>query len=210
MPIARPIPNLNELKTGASSSVSFRNPALNFGGQSLANAAQLATGVMGILSNLISGKQSIQRAYNWEVLFPDMGLIGMNAIGAYCQDVSFGPYNMQEINRIRYGSEKRGYAGNFEVNTFKAKFIKPVPDIVQTYFDIWKSLIVDASGFRYLKNNYALSVYIKLYGTDGIESGSYKLIGVFPKTFPEHSLSYTAEGVAQYELEFNVDKSFVW
>ena len=160
---------------------------------------------LGYSVDLLGKSWKLQRSYLFELLLPDLkGISGLD-IGVYCQDVKFGDYGMTDMVAVMYGSKRKGYAGFFQIPPMTATFIKPIPDLVSEYFYQWKGLITDDSGAYYPKTNYALNAYVKLYDRDGSESGTYKLLGVFPKTLPSHNLSYVEESVVKFEIEFNVD-----
>jgi hypothetical protein len=146
----------------------------------------------------------LQRGYNWAFLLPDIDEIPGEAVGLYCQDVSFGEYNISETETAKYGVFKRGYAGFLDISTVKATFLCPIPDLVSVYLGTWKSKII-TNGFYHPKLQYAKTATIKLLDRTGAASKEYQLEGMFPKTYPAHNLSYREEGIEVFNIEFNVD-----
>jgi hypothetical protein len=169
-------------------------------------AEGLAASAMGMLAVATLAKDKYQRTYNWEMLLPGMGILGPEVIGKYIQEVTFGEYSIDEVTKLRYGAETRGHAGIFNIQKVSIKFFKPVPDIVGTYLSLWKNLIVDNNGFFSPKKNYALTGYLIMLDTTGRQSGSYKLLNMFPIKFPEHRLAYGENSIVSYTIDFNVDR----
>lgn len=169
-------------------------------------AAGLASRAMGMVANMVNGKDKFQRTYNWELLLPGIGILSPEIMGRYIQEVSFGEYSIDEVTKLRYGGEQRGHAGTFSIPRMTVKFLKPVPDLVYTYLMLWKDMIVDSNGFFSAKSKYALPGYIIMFDTTGKQSGSYKVVNMFPLKFPTHSLSYAESSIVSYTVEFNVDR----
>ena len=159
--------------------------------------------------DMIANTWKLQRAYLFELALPDIGGIAGSDVGVLCRDLHFGDYNMSELAMIMYGAFRRGYAGQFQIETMRTDFLMTVPDIVQAYMARWKSMIVNERGEYYPKMNYAATVYANLYDRDGTEAAVFKLTGVFPKTFPSYHLSHHREEAVTYPLEFNVDRVYL-
>lgn len=184
----------------------FPNINLNLPNTSSDIFQKLSTIAMGMIP-LLSGTNDVyQRAYNWEILLPGISVIMPQTIGKFVQGVSFGEYNMNDVAKMRYGAETRGHAGVMDIPKVTLKMLKPVPDLVYTYLMMWKTFIVDAAGFYFPKSNYALTGYVLMFDTAGNTVGTYKLINMFPTSFPAHNLSYGDDNVMSYEIEFNVDR----
>jgi hypothetical protein len=142
-------------------------------------------------------------------MLPDLAGIAGSDVGPLVRDVKFGDYNMTDVAMVWYGALRKGYAGMFQIEPMTVEFMASIPDIVQAYLYQWKGLIIDNdSGGYYPKMNYALTAYVKLYDKDGTDSATFKLTGVFPKTFPRYHLSQSQEEVITYTIDFNVDR--VW
>lgn len=167
----------------------------------MANPISMFPNMVDILA--ISG---LQREFNFEVKLPDIGGIPGLLIGAYCQAVKFGQYNMTEISKLRYGGQRKGYAGFFDIETAQFTFLQPYPDVVSAYFEKWRSLIMDNRGFYYHKSHYSKDIIVVEFDRTGLPGGIFRLSGCFPKTFPAHSLSNESDTVAKFQIEFNVDK----
>ena len=147
----------------------------------------------------------LQRTYNFEVVLPDIHGIPGIFVGSFCQAVDFGPYQLGELSKVRYGAFRKGYAGSLNIETIKMSFLAPVPDVVSLYFEQWQHLIVSPGGYYHKKNDYAKSIYVVLLDRTYVPHEVIELSGVFPKTFPSHDLSSEDENVEKYDLEFNVD-----
>lgn len=150
----------------------------------------------------------VQRVYNWDCIMPDVwgsGVLGI-AISKFCQSVSFGNYNIDDIAEMKAAAFKKFFAGVMSVRNPKATFIAPIPDIVSNYFHTWKKLIVDDNGFYHRAGDYKKNIYVVLYDRTGIPANMITLVGAYPKSFPTWDLSYTVEDVVRYDIEFKVDK----
>lgn len=149
-----------------------------------------------------------QRLYNWEVVFPFMmGNVPGPIISKYCKAVAFGDYRFDDsdIVRIQKGPKSLFVPGTLSINTVTMEFIVPFPNLVQGYFDQWKKLIVDDSGYYSEQSWYKKTIYVRTYTTQGITSGTIKMIGAFPKNYYEYQLSYKAEDVVRYSIVFCID-----
>jgi hypothetical protein len=161
-----------------------------------------------VASNALAGgllKNSIQREYNWEYLPPGIGLFAPEYIGQYCQGITFGDYN-NKPTVLRYGSETRGYAGDFTISEFDVKFVVPSPDVVMTYLNMWRNLIRDSQGFYSPKSKYALTTYVLIQDTTMDVTSVVRLSGTFPTTFPQHAFTYGGGGPLTYTVRFNCDR----
>jgi len=148
----------------------------------------------------------LQRSYNWEILLPDVvGLRGTD-VSKFCQSVSFGQYNVDEIDHLRYGPFRTKYAGKLEIVELKLMFIVPIPDIVSEYFLRWRELVIDKAGLYSPKVKYVKDAHVVLYDVDGKEVSKFRFIGVFPKELPEFDLSYESEEILKYRVALSVDK----
>ena len=161
-------------------------------------------------TSLLLGLGRFQRNYLWDILLPDIGiqaggLIGFG-LGQLVQSVSFGDYNIDTTNTMQFGPYQAHFAGLLKVSTVKMKFLKTVPDVVSTYFDAWKSLVLSKDGTYYPKNNYQRTIYIRSNDATGLAIGQYKLLGAFPITFPSYDLDYTSEKLTEVEIEFQIDQ----
>lgn len=148
----------------------------------------------------------LQRSFNWELILPDIyGFPGFE-VSKYCQSVSFGQYDMAELDEVRYGAFKRKYAGQLTVDELVVTMLIPVPDIVGEYFQLWRELVIDRVGFYLPKIAYAKDARLVMYDRDGNTSSQYRFSGVFPKTLPKFQLDYGTEEIAKVEVTLNVDR----
>jgi len=149
----------------------------------------------------------LQREYNWQVIMPhDIGgWVGV-IVSQFCQSIRFGDYSMEKINEMRYGADKRYYAGLRTVNTVTLSFLVSADSSVVNYFDEWHKLIVDDSGYYHPKVDYARDIYAIMYDRSGIETYMYRLKGCFPKNKPQFNLAYSKADVLTIEMELSVDK----
>ena len=133
------------------------------------------------------------------------GVLGV-VVSKYCQSVSIGNYNINEIREMKTGAYQKFFAGKMEIKDVSMTFIAPVPDIVSNYFHTWKKKIVDDEGFYHKASDYKRTIYVVLYDRTGIPVNMLSLVGAYPKTFPDWTLSYSEETVVKYTIEFKVDK----
>jgi len=167
------------------------------------------SGLVATNIDILAKRWKLQRQYLWEVMLPDVdGVPGLD-VSQYCQEVRFGEYKMDDIAKMRYGAFQKGYAGFFAIDTVTVVFLVPIPDLVGEYLRSWKGLIIDERGFYYPKIKYAKVAYVRLYDRDGTISRSFRLAGLFPKTFPAYDLAYEREELVKFEIEFNVDRIYV-
>jgi hypothetical protein len=148
----------------------------------------------------------VQRTYNWEFILPD--IVGGNgsAISPYIQDVKFGDYNFEDVMNIRHGAYKSHAAGFLNIGDLTITILSPTDKTVISYFEAWKSLIVDSSGTYGYKANYAKTGWLFLMGKRYEETHKYKFINMFPKTFPAYQLNYNDEGMVKFTIDFSVDR----
>jgi hypothetical protein len=149
----------------------------------------------------------VQRVYNWDCIMPDVwgaGILGI-AVSKYCQSVTIGEYNIDDIAEMKVAAFKKFFAGVMNIQNPKATFIAPVPDIVSNYFHTWKKLIIDDRGFYHKAADYKKNIYVVLYDRSGIPANMITLVGAYPKTFPAWNLVYGSEEVVKYDIEFKVD-----
>jgi len=161
----------------------------------------------GVAGNVLTRFWMLQRTYNWQLILPHNinGISGI-LLSQYCQDVKFGDYSIGELSVMRYGSQQRFYAGLQEIEVAELIFIMPIDNSVYNYFRGWRKLIIDDNGYYYPKNHYKKDIFIFMFDRSGVQSGKFVLKGVFPKTCPPISLSYSDEGVLKWGLELSVDR----
>jgi hypothetical protein len=149
----------------------------------------------------------VQRTYNWDCIMPDIwgaGVLGI-AVSKYCQDISFGNYNIDDIVEMNVGALKKFFAGRMNIPNPQLSVIAPVPDIVSNYFHTWKNLIIEDNVYYHKASDYKKNIYVMLYDRTGVPSNMITLVGAFPKTFPSWKLSYSDENVVKYDIELKVD-----
>ena len=161
-----------------------------------------------LLGNLFGSPGSpVQRVYNWDCIMPDIWgarILGI-LVSKYCQSITFGNYNIDDIAEMNVGAFKKHFSGRMTIPNPKITLIAPVPDIVSNYFDTWKNLIIDERGFYHKTSDYKKNIYIVLYDRTGIPVKKITLVGAFPKTFPSWNLTYSDENVVKYDIEFKTD-----
>lgn len=153
-------------------------------------------------------KVNVQRVYNWDCIMPDVwgaGVLGV-VISKFCQSVTIGEYNIDDIRELKHGAFKKFFPGNMNIANPSLTFVAPVPDVVAFYLHSWRNLIVDRRGFYQVENRYKKNIYIVFYDTTGIPVNMITLKNAFPKSFPAYNLSYAAEDVVRYAIEFKVDE----
>jgi len=164
---------------------------------------------MGMLLDSIFGfpRTPVQRVYLWDCIMPDVwgaGILGI-AISKYCQSVSIGEYNIDDIAEMKVAAFKRFFAGDMSIQNPRITFIAPIPDIVSNYFHTWKKLIVDDRGLYHKASDYKKNIYVVLYSRTYIPTNMITLVGAYPKSFPAWGLDYATEDVVKYDIEFKVD-----
>lgn len=159
-------------------------------------------------SSIILGAARFQRDYLWDIILPDIGILGGLigfTLGQLVQTVSFGDYNL-ETSTMRFGPYGSHFAGTLEIEKVQMTFLKTVPDVITAYFGAWKNMIMSSNGTYYPKNNYARTIYIRFNDSTGLAIGQYKLLGAFPIAFPSYNLSYDSEKAVHVEIEFQIDR----
>jgi hypothetical protein len=163
--------------------------------------------IFGIGSNFLSRMWSPQRAFNWQLLLPNIigNIDGFN-VSQYCQAISFGDYSMDQLSEMRYASKKRFYAGLQSIDAVTLTFVKPILGFVYDYFEEWWKLIIDEDGFYYPKNNYKKTCYVALFDRTGIEVSRFTLKGVFPIARPPmDNLDYANDDIVRLVIKLSVD-----
>jgi len=160
-------------------------------------------------TNTVLRSARFQRDYLWDVLLPDIGmatggLIGFG-LGQLVQSVSFSDYDI-ESEGTRFGPQEAFYAGKLKVGNISMTFLKTMPDVVSSYFNSWKNLIITQDGLYNVKSKYQKNIYIRFVDQSGLSMGQYKMIGCFPIKFPSYNLSYDSDSVTKVTVEFKVDK----
>jgi hypothetical protein len=151
-------------------------------------------------------KSDLQRTYMWELILPDISEVSNIDVSAYVQKVRFGSYNFTDLITRKEGPFTTSSAGTLDIGPMEITILSPVDNLVVKYFQDWKDKIIDPSGFYYPKVNYAKSAYIYLYDTAGNQTDSYRLINIFPKTFPSYGLDYGDTNVVKFDISFNIDR----
>jgi hypothetical protein len=161
-------------------------------------------------TSFLLSKARFQRDYLWDVILPDIGISAGGLVGfglsQLVQEVSFGDYNVDSSITMRYGPYESNFPGLFKVENIRMKILKTMPDIVSSYFNSWKKLMISETGLYQPKNNYQRNISIRFTDMIGLTLGEYKFIGCFPVKFPSYSLSYEQNRVTQVDVEFEVDK----
>jgi len=149
----------------------------------------------------------VQRAYNWELLLPaNFGYLPGIVISKFCQSVSLGQYDINDVIELKTGAFKQFFPGQLNIRSVTASFVTPAPDIVARYFSAWKKRIVDDEGFYGVSSWYKKDIYVFVYDRTGVVSNSIRISGAFPVKFPAYALSYSAEDVVKFDVEFKIDK----
>lgn len=147
----------------------------------------------------------LQRAYNWQLFLPDIiGGVPGYLVSQYCQGVQFDDYTM-DTDKIRYGAEQRGYAGERKIETVTLVFVAPTDQSVFNYFAAWSALEADSKGFFNPKSKYKKSMYIILHDSAGIETNRFTLNGCFPLNKHGFKGAYDEENIHRLVYRMNVD-----
>lgn len=154
----------------------------------------------------LSRQTRFQRTYNFDIELPDIVNISGFDISKYVQDCHFGEYSMQSVESMRYGAFRANYAGVFDTDLVKLMLLCPIPDIVSAYFNLWRQLIATDNGAYGVKNQYAKTMFVNLYDTEGIISARYRLLGCFPVKMTQHDHKYSEEAMTQRNYELSVDR----
>lgn len=148
----------------------------------------------------------LQRQFNWQLFMPHTinGVFGPT-VSSFCQDIKFGNYSIQTLEKMQQGAFQRFYAGLQSIEGVSISFITSVDNSVLDYFYGWYNLMVDEEGFYYPKHDYAKQIYVSLYDRSGLESARFTLKGCFPKNKPSIPLSYSSEDVLRLNINLSVD-----
>ena len=169
-----------------------------------------------LISNTSLLGQDFQRNFNFDVLLPDVQGTNISVQGQdvspFVQNVSFGQYNMDDLNPLRHGVLQVHSAGLFSISTVSMDFICPSSSLVFDYFEGWRSLIYDSTNLYYFpKSNYVNGgtnsiCKVTVYDTTGKANYQWDLINIFPKTFPALKFSYENNEIVKFSVEFSVDQ----
>jgi hypothetical protein len=158
----------------------------------------------------IRANWNLQRAYLWEVALPLIGGSSANTEASkYCQEVEFSDYGMPEPSQMRYAAYQSFYAGFLSVQGIRLTFLKPIPDIVSSYFEAWKKLILDDYGHYFAKTNYAKDMNIRLLDNSGNQTVKFTLVKSFPTAFPEYRLSYQRSEILTVTFGLSCDRVLI-
>lgn len=160
---------------------------------------------MGLIQPLLSNVH-FQRTYMWELVLPMIGFMPGVLLCPLAQNISFGDYSFETDASTRFGAFEAKYPGILKIDEMELTFLKAVPDIVTTYFTMWRKLMVSPSGLYSPKNKYAKTIYLIFLDTTGLPVNRYKFTGVFPKSLPKYSLDYNTEEVTKIKINLSVDK----
>ena len=161
---------------------------------------------IGIVNADITKEWKLQRNYLWEVRLPFED--GTPEVSQFCQNISFGDYNMANPSTIRYGAFQAHYAGYLTVEQITMTFLRPIPDVVTPYLHQWRAKVVDDAGFFHPKQDYANDIHLYLYDNDGSETGHVTFKKCFPTKFPGYDLSYNSNELVKLNVEFQVDRIY--
>lgn len=148
----------------------------------------------------------LQRSYMWEVILPnDVSSTDSIEVSSYIQEVKFGSYNIADVLSLRFGPFQSFSAGFPEIGTVSMLFLSPADGKVLKYFQDWKDKIMAPVGYFFPKANYVRTAYCYLYDKAGNQKVQFKLVNIFPKTFPSQDLSYERSDFVKFNIEFVVD-----
>lgn len=147
----------------------------------------------------------LQRNYMWELILPTISSANNLEVSALIQKVRFGDYSLTDLVTRKQGPFSSHFAGSFEIGTLDITLLSPISRIVTTYFQSWKDLIVDPSGYYFPKKSYAKTAYAYLYDTAGTQTESYSIHNIFPKSFPAYNLDYADGGLTKFDISFSID-----
>ena len=161
----------------------------------------------------------MQRNYNWSVLLPDMGSIAGEVISKYCQDVKFGEYSLTDVVTMKQGAFQAFYAGYWQIPPVSLIFVvpsaaiqlnvdsilHPTRNMIRSYFNIWKELMLDSNGFYSEKGIYVKDIHVMLEDSTGVSLDAFVLEKAFPKTMPSYDLSYSGNDILKVTVEFSID-----
>lgn len=150
----------------------------------------------------------IQRAYNWELILPDLSgaPVAGAVVGKYCQSVRLGQYDISEVLEVKSGFWKDFFPGAPNIENVTTSFVNPVPDAVSLYFQSWKGLIISERGFYTPSSRFKKSVHVMLYDRSGVNTNMITLQGAFPVKFPSFNLSYAEEKEVRFEIVLKIDR----
>jgi hypothetical protein len=148
----------------------------------------------------------LQRTYNWQIMMPsDFGGMKGFLVSQYCQEVSFGDYSINELSVLKYGSEKRFYAGLQDIDSVTLTFLMPTDNSVLNYFNGWYNKMISPEGYYFPKSNYSRNIFVIMYNRAGVETTRFELKGAFVKKRPIFNLSYSEEDVLKIKIQLSID-----
>ena len=175
------------------------------GAEGVTMLEKLGFDLLGFGASVATKTWQLQRVYHWQLFLPSIigGVPGI-LVSQYCQAIQFKDYS-SEVDKIRYGAEQRGYAGERSIDSATLVFIAPTDQTVFNYFDAWSRLKVDHRGFYGPKSKYKKSVYLVLHDSAGVETNRFTLKGCFPMNKQGFEGAYEVEDVQRLRYTLNVD-----
>lgn len=153
---------------------------------------------------------SPQRNFLFEVVLPEVsGDTDARKVSHLVMEAKVGDYHLVDLVTMRYGPAQRHYAGAFKLDGFQLTFVRPeIKDLLSAYLYAWRKLICDGE-FYFAKNNYAKLVQVNFLDQAGEQINStLKLLGSFPKSPPDYSLSMQTDAVPVYSsIPFACDRA---
>lgn len=150
-----------------------------------------------------------QRTYLYEVVLPRIGSIPPEQIEPLIQECTYGDYEMDDGEVVRFGARQSNFAGFFSIKEVSLTFRETESHIVWQYFNQWRELIVSQTGHFGNKlgdNGYAFPIVVNYLSGTGDITKTITLKNAFPKRVEQAQLSYAQSKVLSYEIPFKVDK----
>lgn len=163
-----------------------------------------------LLDNLLGFPQigGVQRKYLWNLLLPDLFGIHVGGwwVAKYCRNFKVGQYNISDVQQLRVGQQLKFFPKMWDIQSVKATFITPTPDLVSLYLAKWKSLIMDEDGLYNVASVYKKNMHVILWDRSGLPSNVLRIQGAFPITFPAFDLEHENEELVKFDIEFKVER----
>lgn len=186
---------------------------------------------MAILGSVVNRYVPHQKKYNWEVMLPmveasargagSAGVGGLakdlvssvtgvalaEAVSALIIGVEFGGYKLGADAVMNYGHRQKKVPGRLEDSVLSLTFRETELGLVDTYFNMWRNLVVDEDGLYGVRLEYSKTVVLMLLSSVGFPVKSFDYREVYPKTISSGTLDYDESAILAYTIEFAVSDS---
>jgi hypothetical protein len=146
----------------------------------------------------------IQRPYDFKVFFPYAGFTDLKSsrrINDLCQACSVDDYSFGSPELIKAGLYDKNFPGRLNSKMANFQFVIPTPDIVSSYFNKWRGLILQESFYSATKD-YKKSITVALVDRKDEVTNKIILRDCYPLN--TYSYSFTFEQERRMLLAINI------